>query len=213
MDMTVLPTFRMVAPQRRRRPVWGPSTAIDIELPALSRVPGERLGVFLRLHVRERKGNVEFTPVDCGVLMAGVKRVVDGTSEAARSVAAAIVGVGDGLAGGVVGGVAGAVNGISGGLGMARNVAPSATVAAAGITAGVLGLVDWPLLVLAGGTALVVRQLRGAPAGSTRTAVVPGRRAVPAKKASTPPKKTAAPARTTTARKRASASERPGTQA
>ena len=143
--------------------------------------------------------------------VAGVKEVVDGTSEAARGAASAIVGVGDGIVGGAMGAVSGALNGVARGAGL-RGVVPDAAVAAAAVAAGVLGLVDWPLLALAGGTALVVRQLRGSPAratapaadsagrrSATTTASAPGRRATPTAKKS-------AAAGNAPARKRAGAS-------
>ena len=97
-----------------------------------------------------------------------VGQMVDGTTRLARTVAGTVVGVGDGLMGGVVGGVAGAVQGASEGLGVRGAVSPSAAVVTAGLAAGVLGLVDWPLLALAGGTALLVRQFNGTSAGVRR---------------------------------------------
>jgi len=144
--------------------------------------------------------------------VAGVREVVDGTSGAARSAAAVIVGVGDGLVGGVVGGVSGAVNGLTRNAAV-RRLPPGVALAAAGVAAGALGLVDWPLLALAGGAALVVRQLGGAPAASSGSTAVPARKTAErttkvatsrrggtatARKASTPAKRTA--------RKRASGS-------
>ena len=97
-----------------------------------------------------------------------VGQMVNGTTRLARTVAGTVVGVGDGVMGGVVGGVAGAVQGASEGLGVRGAVSPSAAVVTAGVAAGVLGLVDWPLLALAGGTALLMRQLSGTSAGARR---------------------------------------------
>jgi len=162
------------------------------------------------VNASERLGSrVEFK----GARMAGIREVVDGASEAARSAAAVVVGVGDGLVGGVVGSVSGAVNGLTGGGGAVRGVSPGVAVAVAGVAAGALGLVDWPLLALAGGAALVFRRLRVAPAPPSRTAAVSARATgerttnatAPARKRSTAPRKTASQVKGT-ARKRASAS-------
>ena len=122
--------------------------------------------------------------------MASVKQVVDATSDAGRAAASAIIGIGDGIAGGVVGGVSGAVYGAAEGLGVRRPTAPTAVLAMAAVGAGVLGLVDWPLLALAGGAALVASQLRGRPQGSF-TSPVPA-------PTSTPPRKNAATTSTPT---------------
>jgi len=137
--------------------------------------------------------------------VAGDREVVDGTSGAARSAAVAVTGVGDGLVGAVVGGLSGAVNGLTGGMGAVRGVAPGVAVAAAGVAAGALGLVDWPLLVLAGGAALVVRQLRATPA-SSRAGAVPTRKTTPAtaKATASRPRATATTRKTSTPAKRAS---------
>ena len=135
--------------------------------------------------------------------VAGDREVVDGTSGAARSAAVAVTGVGDGLVGAVVGGLSGAVNGLTGGMGAVRGVAPGVAVAA-GVAAGALGLVDWPLLVLAGGAALVVRQLRATPA-SSRAGAVPPRKTTPAttKATASRPRATATTRKTSTPAKRA----------
>ena len=108
----------------------------------------------------------------------------------------------------------GAVSGLTRGANL-RGVAPDAAVTAAAVAAGVLGLIDWPLLALAGGTVLVVRQLRhgqggsstgadgSAPAGSRgTTGAATGTRRT-ATKAAGPARRTA-PAKSTT-RKRAAA--------
>ena len=129
--------------------------------------------------------------------MASVKQVVDATSDAGRAAASAIIGIGDGIAGGVVGGVSGAVYGAAEGLGLRRPTAPTAVLAMAAVGAGILGLVDWPLLALAGGAALVASQLRVRPQGSFISAApTPASTRRPRKNAATtstptPPAKTA----------------------
>lgn len=97
-----------------------------------------------------------------------VRQMVDGTSALARAAADTVVGVGDGVMGGVVGAFTGAVQGASEGLGVRGGVSPSTAMVASGVTAGLLGLVDWPLLALAGGTALLVRQLNSSSTAARR---------------------------------------------
>ena len=95
--------------------------------------------------------------------MVSIGQMVSATSQAGRAAATAVVGVGDGIAGGVVGGVSGVVGGASEGLGLRRLNRTSALVTVAAVGAGIVGLVDWPVLVVAGGVVLLVSQLRGRP--------------------------------------------------
>lgn len=100
-------------------------------------------------------------------VVVSIGQMVSATSEAGRAAATAVVGVGDGIAGGVVGGVSGVVVGASEGLGLHRLNGASAVVTAAVVGAGIVGLVDWPVLALVGGAVLLVSQLRGRPRLST----------------------------------------------
>ena len=147
-------------------------------------------------HGHDRRVAAVVRPNRRGGIVASVKQVVDATSDAGRAAASAMIGIGDGIAGGVVGGVSGAVYGAAEGLGIRRPTAPTAVLAVAAVGAGVLGLVDWPLLALAGGAALVASQLRGGPQGSFTSPVPAPASTRPRKNAATtstptPPTKTA----------------------
>lgn len=99
--------------------------------------------------------------------MVSIRQMVSATSEAGRAAATAVVGVGDGIAGGVVGGVSGVVAGASEGLGLGRLNGASKIVTAAAVGAWIVGVVDWPVLAVAGGVVLVASQLRGRTRPST----------------------------------------------
>jgi hypothetical protein len=58
----------------------------------------------------------------------------------------------------VIGGVQGAVTGIKSGVSSGSHSTPAAALAIAAI--GATGLVEWPILLGVGGTAIVVRQLK-----------------------------------------------------
>lgn len=93
-----------------------------------------------------------------------VSTAVRGVVKAADAATAAAGAVGGAAVNGVVGGVKGAAAGARSGLG-----GGSRSTAAAALTLGAIGaagLVEWPVLVAVGGTALVVHQLsRRAPDG------------------------------------------------
>ncbi len=115
----------------------------------------------------------------------------------------------------VAGAATGAVDGAIRGAGQALASGPRATPAAALVVAavGAAGLIEWPVLLLASGTALVVRQLRHQPANPTvhtenPTATLPpaqpGTPIPPAPNrvvADTPARKTSTSRQTTTTRK------------
>ena len=105
--------------------------------------------------------------------MVSIGQMVSATSQAGRAAATAVVGVGDGIAGGVVGGVSGVGVSTAEGLGLRRVNGVSALVTAAAVGAGIVGLVEWPVLAVAGGAVLVVSQLRGRPQPSTGSATAP----------------------------------------
>lgn len=98
----------------------------------------------------------------------GVARVADTTTAAAGAVGGAAIN-------GVVGGIQGAANGARSGLSSGRHSSAAAAVTLGAI--GAVGLVEWPLLVAVGGTALVLHQINqrssGADAGVARPASTP----------------------------------------
>lgn len=119
----------------------------------------------------------------------------------AEATAAGAGAVGGAAMGGVVGGLQGVATGVRGGLSDGSRSTPAAALTFAAL--GATGLVEWPLLLAVGATALVVRQVRQRPpaTSSPALAVVPGSdepvstaapRKRPAKSASkTAPRKTA----------------------
>jgi hypothetical protein len=106
----------------------------------------------------------------------GVARVADTTTAAAGAVGGAAIN-------GVVGGIQGAANGARSGLSSGRHSSAAAAVTLGAI--GAVGLVEWPLLVAVGGTALVLHQInqRSSGADAARPATAPQK--------STPQKSTA----------------------
>ena len=88
-------------------------------------------------------------------LIQGAARVVTQSAEATLAAAGA---VGGAAVNGVIGGVQGAVTGIKNGVSSGSHSTPAAALAIAAI--GATGLVEWPILLGVGGTAIVVRQLK-----------------------------------------------------
>jgi hypothetical protein len=87
-------------------------------------------------------------------IVRGAVRVITGTADTTTAAAGAIGGA---AINGVIGGVQGTVGGIRNGLSAGSHSTPAAVLALA--TVGATGLVDWPVLLGIGGTALVVHQL------------------------------------------------------
>ena len=122
-------------------------------------------------------------------IVKGAVGVVTRTADATAGVAGA---VGGAAVTGVLGGVQGTVAGIRNGLSSGSHSTPAAVLTLAAI--GASGLVEWPVLLGVGGTALLVRQLnqRSRPAAASTPDATPrtrSRRTGPAKKA---PARTAA---------------------
>ena len=111
--------------------------------------------------------------------LEGASRLVVRSAEATVGAAGA---VGGAMIGGIVGGVRGTVGGIKAGLSDGSQSTPAAAVTLAAI--GAAGLVEWPVLLGIGGTALVIRQLNK---GSGRETTVPTLVAVDDQPASPPP--------------------------
>ncbi|MGZ5365955.1 MAG: hypothetical protein ACXWD5_17930 [Mycobacterium sp.] len=134
-------------------------------------------------------------------IVRSAKRVVTGTADATAAAAGA---VGGAAVNGVIGGVQGTVGGMKSGLASGRHSAPAAVLTFAAV--GVAGLVDWPVLVAIGGTALLVGQLTkhsgGQPTIALVTAPSSTRRAGPAKPATRKPR--TAPRKSTSSRRSSS---------
>ncbi|MDI9915763.1 hypothetical protein [Rhodococcus sp. IEGM 1379] len=81
-------------------------------------------------------------------------RVVTG---AARMTTSAVGAVGGGVVGGVSGGIRGAAGGVRDGIRAGAKSTPTAVLTLAAV--GAAGLVEWPVLVAVGGTAVVLREL------------------------------------------------------
>lgn len=118
-------------------------------------------------------------------IIEGAARVITRSADATVAAAGALGGA---AINGVIGGVQGAATGIKTGVSSGSHSTPAAALALAGI--GAAGLVDWPILVGIGGTALVVRQLSKWSDGEEKPilAAVPDpsdttRRRAPAKRA------------------------------
>lgn len=87
-------------------------------------------------------------------IVGGVARVIIRAADATTAAAGA---VGGAAINGIIGGVQGTASGIRDGLGSGSRSTPAAILTLG--TLGVAGLVEWPVLLAVGGTALVVHQL------------------------------------------------------
>ncbi|MGQ4596891.1 hypothetical protein [Nocardia sp. R6R-6] len=104
----------------------------------------------------------------------GAVGVVTWTADVTTATAGA---VGGAAVNGVLGGMQGVATGVKSGLSKGSHSAPAAALTLAAI--GAAGLVEWPVLLGVGGTALVVRELshrsgkQAAPAGHAEVAEQP----------------------------------------
>ncbi|MBT2266563.1 hypothetical protein [Rhodococcus erythropolis] len=80
-------------------------------------------------------------------------RVVRGVADATTTVAGA---VGGGVIGGVTGGIRGTAEGVRDGIRAGRSSTPTAVLTMAAV--GAAGLVEWPVVVAVGGTALLLHE-------------------------------------------------------
>jgi hypothetical protein len=133
-------------------------------------------------------------------IVQGAIRAVGNTADATTAAAGAIGGA---AVNGIIGGVQGTVAGVRNGISSGSHSTPAAALTLAAI--GATGLVEWPVLLIGGGTALLVRQLTQNsdarnvttdPAAAPRT-----RSAAPAKKSARKAPARKAPARKAAARK------------
>jgi hypothetical protein len=95
----------------------------------------------------------------------GAARIVVRSAEAAAAAAGA---VGGAAVNGVIGGLQGTANGIKNGASSGSHSTPAAVLTLGAI--GAAGLVEWPVLLGIGGTALVLRQLNQRTGGAPPTA-------------------------------------------
>ena len=134
-------------------------------------------------------------------ILQGALRVVRQTADAITAAAGA---VGGAAVSGVVGGIQGTALGVRNGVRSGSHSTPAAALTLAAL--GAAGLVEWPVLVTVGGTALLLRQLNHRSDAQKLTAAAPVSRTrspAPAKKSPAPAKKLAAPVKkSTTAAKR-----------
>jgi hypothetical protein len=86
-----------------------------------------------------------------------INGAVGAIARAAEVTTAAAGAVGGAAVNGVIGGMQGTLNGVKNGISSGSHSTPAAALALAAI--GTTGLVEWPLLLGIGGTALVVHQL------------------------------------------------------
>src|SRR5215212_9074540 len=86
--------------------------------------------------------------------MQGAVRAITRSAEATVATAGA---VGGAAVNGVIGGMQGTVSGIKNGMSSGSHSTPAAALTLAAI--GATGLVEWPIILGVGGTALVVRRL------------------------------------------------------
>ncbi len=98
-------------------------------------------------------------------LLRVTRRVGTDAAGAVTGAAAAVTGAAYGAA---TGAVTGATRGARQALGTSPRAMPAAALGVAAV--GAAGLVDWPILLAAGGAALVLRQLRPPPATRSDTA-------------------------------------------
>jgi len=117
--------------------------------------------------------------------VAGTVRKVAGAANRAVTMTTEAAGaIGGAAVNGVIGGVKGAAGGVQRGLRTGSHSTPAAALTLGAL--GVTGLVEWPLLVAVGGTALVLKQLNNrsddskAPAKAPTASVRPLKAAPPA---------------------------------
>ncbi|WP_063008592.1 hypothetical protein [Nocardia kruczakiae] len=91
-------------------------------------------------------------------LLEGGVKAISWTADATTSAAGA---VGGAAVNGVLGGMQGVMSGVRSGLSSGSHSTPAAALTLAAI--GATGVVDWPVLLGVGGTALVIRKLMSHP--------------------------------------------------
>ncbi|WP_036456809.1 MULTISPECIES: hypothetical protein [unclassified Mycobacterium] len=122
-----------------------------------------------------------------------VRKVAGAASRAVTMTTEAAGAIGGAAVNGVIGGVTGAAGGVQRGLRTGSHSTPAAALTLGAL--GVTGLVEWPVLVAVGGTALVLKQLtnrsdHNKASAQASTASVRPLRAAPPAKATKPTKAT-----------------------
>lgn len=144
--------------------------------------------------------------------MQGAVRAITRSADVTTAAAGAIGGA---AVTGVVGGMQGTLSGIKNGMSSGSHSTPAAALTLAAI--GAAGLVEWPIVLGVGGTALVVHQLNqrspseSKPTLSSEPDASPSRRSASAAKGSTarkPTKAAKSPARSSAGRRRRSPAKR-----
>ncbi len=137
--------------------------------------------------------------------VAGTVRKVAGAANRAVTMTTEAAGaIGGAAVNGVIGGVKGAAGGVQRGLRTGSHSTPAAALTLGAL--GVTGLVEWPVLVAVGGTALVLKQLTNRSDDSKAPAKAPAAPARPLKVA--PPAKAAKPVKSASSATSATSSRR-----
>jgi hypothetical protein len=136
-------------------------------------------------------------------VVGGTVRMVGETVSRAATVTTEAAGaVGGAAVNGVVGGVKGAAEGIKRGVSTGSHSTPAAALALGAL--GVVGLVEWPVLLAVGGGALLLRRMSRKPEAPAKANLKPvpsepAKEKAPPRKASPKPAKKAAGRRAGTA--------------
>jgi hypothetical protein len=126
-------------------------------------------------------------------IVGGAKRVIIRTADATTAAAGA---VGGAAVSGVIGGVQGTLSGIRSGISSGSHSTPAAAITLGAL--GAAGLVEWPVLLTVGGTALVIHHLSRRSNGQpTHASVRPLKAASGNSAAQTPARRRAAPQKST----------------
>ena len=119
------------------------------------------------MNLDHRSGVAVTTPHSLETLMGLLSLTRRAGKDATVAVTGATAAITGAAYGAATGAVDGAIRGAGQGLGSGPRATPAAALAVAAV--GAAGLIEWPVLLLASGTALVVRQLRHKPANPTAT--------------------------------------------
>jgi hypothetical protein len=126
-----------------------------------------------------------------GVIHSALRGVSQTVGRAATAATMAAGAVGGAAVNGVAGAVTGAAAGVRQGIGSGTHSTPAAVLTLGAL--GAAGLVEWPVVLVVGGGALLLRQLNHSQAGpAAPVKVVPARSAGSTSQRTPPAKKTPA---------------------